>query len=76
MSEISEVRKALQEIRDIAVATRTDVTWIKDEIETSEARLHKLEARMNRQGGQSSVFGAIAGAIFGGAVTFFAKMNS
>jgi hypothetical protein len=71
MSELSEIRRALEDIRAATAATATDVRWIKqgmqrgtDRMDAQDARLRKVESRVNWFTG----VGAVAGSVLGAAV--------
>jgi hypothetical protein len=72
MSELAEIRRALDDIRAATAATATDVKWIKqgmqrgtERIDAQDTRLHKVESRVNWFAGA----GAVAGSLLGAAVT-------
>lgn len=69
MSELSEIRRALEDIRAATSATATDVKWIKqgmqrdgDRLDRHDARLRKVESRMNWFAGAGAVLGSMLGA--------------
>jgi len=71
MSDLTEIRRALEDIRAATAATATDVKWIKqgmqrgtDRMDAHDARLHKVESRLNWFAGA----GAVAGSMLGGAI--------
>lgn len=76
MSDLAEIRAALQDIRDKVTVTATDVTWIKGRSADQEKDLDRLKSRVDRQSGQASIFGAIAGSIFAGAIAFFTRAHT
>lgn len=46
MSELEDVRRVLSQIRDDTVETKTNVKWIKDELEKGGKRMDAHEARL------------------------------
>ena len=71
MSELTEIRRALDDIRAATAATATDVKWIKqgmqrgtDRMDAQDARLRTVESRVNWFAG----VGAVAGSMLGVAV--------
>jgi len=69
MSELSEIRRALEDIRAATSATATDVKWIKqgmqrgtERMDGHAARLQKVERRVNWFAGAGAVLGSMLGA--------------
>lgn len=75
MSELAEIRRALQDIRDTTTETATDMKWIKERAEGHDKQLRSLEGRVNRQDGKASVLGTIGGAVMAGFVTWFTRAH-
>jgi len=68
MSDLAEIRHALDSIRDAVTRTSQDVGWIKDGMEKSatrldghEERIGKLENRQHWYSGLSAAIGALLG---------------
>lgn len=72
MSELAEIRESHQELRDIALTTSADVSWIKDAMKDStrrleahmgddEKRISKLERRQSWTSGAAAVLGILFG---------------
>ena len=80
MSELSEIRRALDDIRAATAATATDVRWIKhgmqrgtDRMDAQDARLHKVERRVNWFAGAGAVVGSMLGAAVAAAFNWLAR---
>jgi hypothetical protein len=80
MSELSEIRRALDDIRASTAATATDVKWIKqgmqrggDRMDAQDARLHKVERRLNWFAGAGAVVGSMLGAAVAAAFNWLAR---
>jgi hypothetical protein len=81
MSDLVEIRKALSDIRDVAIGTASDIKWIKAGLDKVVERQDTLESDITtvktthaHQAGRSSVLGMIGGALTSGAVTFLFAM--
>jgi DNA repair ATPase RecN len=80
MSELSEIRRALEDIRAATAATATDVKWIKqgmqrgtDRMDAQDVRLHKVERRLNWFAGAGAVAGSMLGAAVAAAFNWLAR---
>ena len=80
MSELTEIRRALEDIRAATAATATDVQWIKqgmqretDRMDAQDARLHKVERRRNWFAGAGAVVGSMLGAAVAAAFNWLAR---
>jgi DNA repair ATPase RecN len=80
MSELTEIRRALHDIRAATAATATDVQWIKqgmqretDRMDAQDARLHKVERRLNWFAGAGAVIGSMLGAAIAAAFNWLAR---
>ena len=80
MSELTEIRRALDDIRAATAATATDVHWIKqgmqrapDRMDAQDARLHKVEHRLNWFAGAGAVAGSMLGAAIAAAFNWLAR---
>jgi hypothetical protein len=76
MTDLAEVRKSLNELRDIAVATANDVGWIKGDMvrgtqrmDTQDGRIRTLENRQHWWSGVAVVVGAAISWIVGYKIT-------
>jgi hypothetical protein len=61
MSDMAEVRRALQEIRDISTATATNVEWIRAQGTDHDKRLRRVEAKQHWYAGIAAAVGALIG---------------
>ena len=80
MSALSEIRRALDDIRATTAATATDVQWIKqgmqrgsDRMDAHDARLHTMERRLNWFAGAGAVAGSMLGAAVAAAFNWLAR---
>ena len=80
MSELTEIRRALEDIRAATAATATDVQWIKQgmqrgagRMDAQDARLHKVERRLNWFAGAGAVAGSLLGAAVAAALNWLAR---
>ena len=80
MSEFTEIRRALDDIRAATAATATDVKWIKqgmqrgtDRMDAQDARLHKVERRLNWFASAGAVAGSMLGAAVAAAFNWLAR---
>jgi hypothetical protein len=80
MSELTEIRRALDDIRAATAATATDVQWIKqgmqrgtDRMDAQDTRLHKVERRLNWFAGAGAVVGSMFGAAIAAAFNWLAR---
>lgn len=68
MSDLSEIRRDLTALREIATRVSQDVAWIKEgmgtdreRVERHEERLHSVERRQWWLSGVAAVIGAVLG---------------
>jgi hypothetical protein len=80
MSELTEIRRALDDIRAATAATATDVKWIKDgmqrgsgRMDAHDARLQKVESRLNWFAGAGAVAGSMLGAAVAAAFSWISR---
>jgi hypothetical protein len=80
MSELTEIRRALDDIRAATAATATDVKWIKEgmqrgaaRMDVHDTRLQKVESRMNWFAGAGAVLGSMLGAAIATAFSWISR---